>query len=106
MKDRNNYIVGAIRIVLIVMWIVLMPLVFLCAKLFRIPNYTKLPHVFHAGVCKILGIQVITSGSMSVQRPSLYLSNHVSYIDIFVLGQLPAYFIAKAEVASLSLIHI
>lgn len=100
MKDHKNYIVGAIRIILMVMWILLMPLVFLCAKLLRIPSYTKLPHVFHAGVCRILGIKVITSGDMSVERPSLYLSNHVSYIDIFVLGQLPAYFIAKAEVAN------
>jgi len=77
-----------------------MPLVFMLARLFRLPNYQQLPHVFHAGVCKILGINVIESGEMSVARPTLYLSNHVSYVDIFVLGHLPAYFIAKAEVAS------
>jgi len=100
MKDSKNYLVGAVRIILIVSWIITMPLVFLLAKALKIKNYTKLPHVFHAGVCKILGIEVVTSGEMNTERPTLYLSNHVSYVDIFVLGQLPAYFIAKAEVAS------
>lgn len=100
MSDKKNYLVGGIRIISIVGWIILMPLVFLLAKLLRLPNYQKLPHTFHAGVCRILGIRVSCSGEMSVYRPTLYLSNHVSYIDIFVLGHLPAYFIAKAEVAS------
>ena len=100
MADKKNYLVGAIRILMIILWIVCMPLVYMVARLLRIPNYTQLPHVFHAGVCRILGIRVTTSGEMSEVRPTLYLSNHVSYIDIFVLGQLPAYFIAKAEVAS------
>ncbi|GAA6138588.1 lysophospholipid acyltransferase family protein [Arenicella sp. 4NH20-0111] len=100
MPNKNNYFIGFIRIVLIVLWIVTMPLIYMVARLVRVPKYTQLPHVFHAGVCKILGIQVSCSGSMSERRPTLYLSNHVSYVDIFVLGQLPAYFIAKAEVAS------
>lgn len=100
MPDNKNYVVGLIRLVSIVLWIVLMPLVFMLARLLKIPNYQKLPHVFHAGVCKILCIQVTTTGVMSVERPTLYLSNHISYLDIFVLGQLPAYFVAKAEVAS------
>ena len=77
-----------------------MPIVYLIARPLRIPGYLKLPHTFHAGVCRILGIGVTTTGDMSTERTTLYLSNHVSYIDIFVLGQLPAYFIAKAEVAS------
>lgn len=37
---------------------------------------------------------------MSELRPTLFASNHVSYIDIFVLGFVPAYFIAKSEVAN------
>ncbi len=98
--DKNNYFVAVLRAVAIVMWIVTMPLVFMLARLLRMPNFRQLPHVFHGGVCKIIGIDVSTSGDMSEARPTLYLSNHISYIDIFVLGQLPAYFIAKAEVAS------
>lgn len=100
MPDKKNYLIGLIRIVLIVLWIICMPLVYMLARLFKLPSHTKLPHVFHAGVCRILGIKVTTSGEISNHRPTLFLSNHVSYIDVFVLGRLPAYFIAKAEVAS------
>lgn len=100
MPDKKNYLIGLIRIIAIVLWIVSMPLVYLLSRLLRIPGYSNLPHVFHAGVCRILGIEVSSTGQMSQARPTLYLSNHVSYIDVFVLGQLPAYFIAKAEVAS------
>ncbi len=100
MPNKKNYFIGLIRLLSIVLWIVTMPLVYMVARLLRLPGYLKLPHVFHAGVCRILGIKVFVSGEMSTVRPTLYLSNHVSYVDIFVLGQLPAYFIAKAEVAS------
>ena len=77
-----------------------MPLLFMLARLFKISGYTQLPHVFHRGTCRILGIRVTVSGDMSTARPTLYASNHVSYIDIFVLGFIPAYFIAKSEVAN------
>ena len=30
----------------------------------------------------------------------MFVSNHISYLDVFVLGDIPAYFIAKAEVAN------
>jgi len=100
MIDNKNYLVGLVRVVLIVLWIIVMPIAYLLARFIRLKSYTRLPHVFHAGVCKILGIRVTTSGEMSTARPTMYLSNHVSYIDVFVLGQIPAYFIAKAEVAN------
>ncbi|MBX2810126.1 MAG: 1-acyl-sn-glycerol-3-phosphate acyltransferase [Cellvibrionaceae bacterium] len=39
-------------------------------------------------------------GTLTEYRPSLYLSNHISYLDVFVLGSvIPGYFIAKSEVA-------
>ena len=77
-----------------------MPLLFILLRLLRIPGHTKLVPLFHAGTCRILGIRVSTSGQMSDAAPTLYVSNHISYVDIFVLGQLPAFFIAKSEVAS------
>ena len=69
-------------------------------RFLRVPGHQSIPHKFHGGTCKILGIEVVESGEMSRARPTLYVSNHVSYIDIFVLGRLPAYFIAKSEVAN------
>lgn len=77
-----------------------MPLIYMLARFIRVPKHKNLVHFFHRGVCFILGVRVTYSGTMSTARPTLYLSNHISYIDIFVLGQLPAYFIAKSEVAS------
>lgn len=77
-----------------------MPLIFMLARSLRINGHTRLPHLFHRGTCAILGIQVATTGELSLARPTLYVSNHISYIDVFVLGRLPAYFIAKSEVAN------
>jgi 1-acyl-sn-glycerol-3-phosphate acyltransferase len=69
------------------------------AQILRFPGYTKLVPLFHAGTCWILGIRSTISGEMSQAKPTLYVSNHISYVDIFVLGQIPAFFIAKSEVS-------
>lgn len=97
---KKNYLLGAVRALLLIGWIISMPLVFLLARMLRIKSHTKLPHIFHRGTCKIIGIRVTCSGEMSTIKPTLWVSNHVSYIDIFVLGFIPAFFIAKSEVAS------
>ncbi|WP_282604677.1 1-acyl-sn-glycerol-3-phosphate acyltransferase [Pelagibius sp. Alg239-R121] len=60
-----------------------------------------LPRWYHRQCCKILGFRVERRGRQSRVHPTLYVSNHSSYIDIMVLGSLlPASFIAKSEVAS------
>lgn len=100
MNLKKNYFIGLIRLFTMTTWIIVMPVIFGLAKLLRIPNYTHLPHVFHHGVCFIFGFRRHFSGDLHAARPTLYVSNHVSYIDIFVLGGLPAYFIAKSEVAN------
>ena len=100
MTIKKNYFVGFIRVITLALWIICIPLVFMLVRFLRVPGHMKIPHKFHGGTCRILGIEVIESGEMSQARPTLYLSNHVSYLDIFILGRLPAYFIAKAEVAS------
>jgi len=47
-----------------------------------------------------MGIEIATVGTMSRHRPTLFVSNHTSYLDITVLGALiPGSFVAKAEVA-------
>jgi 1-acyl-sn-glycerol-3-phosphate acyltransferase len=99
MKLQRNYFVAMLRMIVLAAWIVTMPLVFMLGKGLGIKSHTKLPHIFHRGTCRILGIRVTVSGEMSTLRPTFYTSNHVSYIDIFVLGFIPAYFIAKSEVA-------
>jgi len=47
-----------------------------------------------------LGIRVERRGRQSRVRPTLYVSNHTSYLDITVLGAvIPGSFVAKTEVA-------
>jgi 1-acyl-sn-glycerol-3-phosphate acyltransferase len=99
MTLRKNYLVGALRLVVLLTWIVMMPIFFMLCRLLRIPGHSQIVPFFHAGTCRILGIGITKSGAMNEQRPTLYVSNHISYIDIFILGCLPAYFIAKSEVA-------
>ncbi len=60
----------------------------------------RFPRWYHKKVLRCLGITVDVKGRMSTVRPTLFVSNHVSYLDIPVLGSLiPGGFVAKAEVA-------
>ena len=51
-------------------------------------------------MCRLLGMRIVTHGAPSKVRPTLFVSNHVSYLDIVVLSQLiDAVFVSKQEVA-------
>jgi len=59
-----------------------------------------LPLFYHRVCCRIMGLRVRVVGTPSKTRPTLFVSNHVSYLDIPVLGSiLPVSFVAKVEVA-------
>ena len=61
----------------------------------------KLPVFYHRQCCRIMGIGITVRGAMSAARPTLFVSNHSSYLDIAVLGSLiPGCFVAKSEVAT------
>lgn len=61
----------------------------------------QFPHQYHRWVCRLLGLEVRVKGCLSPTRPTLFVSNHVSYLDIIVLGgALPGSFISKADVKS------
>ena len=49
------------------------------------------------GASRCLGFRMSTQGTFS-NRPVLYVSNHISWSDIPVLGQVPLRFLSKAEV--------
>ncbi|HEV2673969.1 MAG TPA: lysophospholipid acyltransferase family protein [Aliidongia sp.] len=60
-----------------------------------------LPRLYHRLVCRVLGLRVTVRGRLSTARPTLFVSNHASYIDIEVLGALiTGSFVAKSEVKS------
>ena len=60
----------------------------------------RLPRLYHRWSCRIMGFRVTVLGEPSAQRPTLFVANHVSYVDIEILGGvIEGSFIAKAEVA-------
>ena len=97
---RRNYLNLIWRVPCIVAWLIVLPSLFFLVRALGIPAYRELPHYFHRGVRFILGIDVVFSGEETSLKPVLYVSNHISYIDIFVLGGIRAYYIAKSEVAN------
>lgn len=61
----------------------------------------SLPVFYHRLCCRIFGFDVRVRGTRSPARPTLFIANHASYIDIVILASvIPGSFIAKAEVAS------
>jgi 1-acyl-sn-glycerol-3-phosphate acyltransferase len=88
------------RIALYLLWTVsLMPVQGLGLLLGR--RWTRtLPVFYHRWCSHILGFRVRVRGAQTSLRPALFVSNHISYTDITVLGALiPGSFVAKTEVA-------
>lgn len=58
-----------------------------------------LPRLFHRRLCRALGIHVVVRGRPARRGGVLFVANHLSWIDIPVLGsELLASFVAKSEV--------
>ena len=57
--------------------------------------------LWYRGCCRLLGLTIKSIGMPETKRPALYVANHVSYLDILLIGGLlKAHFIAKSEVQS------
>lgn len=95
-----NYLHALWRAPALVIWMLFMPLVFFVLRALKIKSHKIMPHVFHRGVCLILGLRVKSRGEQHPSNPTLFVSNHISYLDVFVLGNIRAYFVAKSEVAN------
>lgn len=68
--------------------------------LLRLPLSRRLPMWYHRICCRLLGIRLEVFGRRSRARPTLFVGNHTSYLDISIYGALiPGSFVAKAEVA-------
>ena len=91
---------AVIRLLLYLGFTLLMLPVQAVALMFGLPLAKRLPLWYHRRCCPILGLKVERRGQQSEVHPTLYVSNHVSYFDIMVLGSLiEGSFVAKAEVA-------
>jgi lyso-ornithine lipid O-acyltransferase len=93
---------GAFRLLCyLLLTLCLLPLYLLFRALGARSIVNSLPVAYHRLVCMILGIKVRVHGKRSDTTPTLFVCNHVSYLDIEVMGGLvPGSFVAKAEVAT------
>jgi len=93
---------GAFRLLsFLTLTLILVPPYFLATALRINPVVRWAPLVYHRILCVILGIKIQVRGKRSDVTPTLFVCNHVSYLDIVVTGSLvPTSFVAKAEVAT------
>ncbi len=88
------------RLLALVGWSMVCTPIQLAAIAVRAPAAQRIPMMFHRGVLKIFGISIQIEGDMRAARPTLFVANHISYLDIFVLGGvIEGSFVAKAEIA-------
>ncbi len=66
----------------------------------RGPASFVLPRLWHRALCALLGIDVVQVGEVDTRPGMVYVGNHISHFDIFVMGACAgAAFIAKGEMA-------
>lgn len=92
-------------IVAVLFWaaILILPQLVILAVL---PKYRYvLPQLFHKGLCRLLRVSVDIYGTPSKDKPTLFVLNHISWLDIPVIGKaIRGSFVAKQEVAGYPLI--
>jgi 1-acyl-sn-glycerol-3-phosphate acyltransferase len=93
---------GAFRLTCYIsLTLVAVPISLLATAMRIQPVIRWMPVHYHRLVCFIMGIKVRVRGTMSPARPTLFAINHLSYLDIEVLGSLiPGSFVAKREVST------
>lgn len=65
----------------------------------RLPFWPVLPRLFHKIGCVFLGLRVKVIGKPATGRPTLMVSNHISWTDIVAIGSVAdVTFVAKREV--------
>lgn len=64
------------------------------------PRARSFPSAYHRLICRVMGIRLVRRGTLSAHRPTLFISNHTSYLDIEIMGAaIEGSFVAKAEVS-------
>ena len=101
---KNIEVTGALlralaRIGLLILWFLLSLVQQTVGFLLRTGDGRHLRLRFYRGALRILGIRIRRFHDFSPRRPLFVVANHVSYLDVFVLGSLiPAVFVSKQEV--------
>ncbi|MBL4784910.1 MAG: 1-acyl-sn-glycerol-3-phosphate acyltransferase [Cohaesibacteraceae bacterium] len=83
-----------------VLFIVFFPFQWVSVR-FGLAISARIPILFHKLLGTAIGLRVTVTGGKKTGFPTFLVSNHISWMDIVVLGQLaPLSFIAKSEVAA------
>ena len=91
---------AVLRIFAFFIWcLICAPTQFIYLLFVKGPSAYKLPYIWQKGVCWIFRIKVKVSGAPISLKQTVFCSNHISYLDIPVIGSvLKASFVAKSEV--------
>lgn len=99
--DQGSSLRGALRLSTYLGLTLSLSLVQLPLLAVRSRGASLLPRFYHRLTCRIIGLDVEQRGAISTAAPTLFVSNHTSYLDIPVLGSLiVGSFVAKTEVGS------
>lgn len=100
MKRKNALVRVIIRVAAVLIWTLFSLLV--QAVFLSLPGRGKVwfAQVYWRGVGWFVGLRLNIEGQPAAHRPTLFVANHCSWLDIVSLGSvLPACFVAKAEIA-------
>lgn len=100
MKRKNALVRVIIRVAAVLIWTLFSLLV--QAVFLSLPGRGKVwfAQVYWRGVGWFVGLRLNIEGQPAAHRPTLFVANHCSWLDIVSLGGvLPACFVAKAEIA-------
>lgn len=91
-----------IKIIFLLLWLTLACLfAWIIKKIGNKKNFARFCNFGFIGLCFIVGLRVKTIGEIANERPLLLVSNHLSYLDVLILGAAtPAHFTPKSEVKS------
>ncbi len=91
---------GAARLIVYLIWTAVLVPIQALALVLRLEARRRLPRLYHRVCLWIFDLKPVIVGTPSVERPTLFVSNHTSYLDIEVLGSVVVgSFVAKTEVA-------
>ena len=89
------------RVAAILLWTLVLLVPSLVTRLLTARASMAVISLWHRGCCRLVGLDVQSIGDATGERPVMFVANHVSYLDILVLGGLlKARFIAKSDVRS------
>lgn len=91
-------------LVLVPYSILMVPLQLIITRL-HLPGWSLLPRGFHKLTCVFLGLKVTVLGKLEHGRPTLLVSNHISWTDIVAIGSVAdVTFVSRQEISQWPLI--